>query len=478
LATLPPDHLRILFVDDEVSLQEFMRDELPRMGHHVTVCPDGRTALATLEKESFDAAILDLRMPDMTGIQVLERLKQVSPRTEAIMMTGFASVETSVEALKLGAMDYITKPCKLADLQAMLIKIKDRRMLKAENENLKTVIKLSQVPNLLIGDSQAMMAVQRLIATVAPTDATILITGETGTGKEMVARTIYLQSKRSEKTYVPVNCGALSQNLAESELFGHKRGAFTGADKDHTGLLEVANHGTLFLDELGELDKNIQVKLLRYLESGELRRLGETSSVRCDVRVIAATNRNLAKMIEEEEFREDLLYRLNTFEIQLPSLRERKSDIPALARHLLARSAKKPIEQIQELLSMAALDVMYEYDWPGNVREVANAMEYAHIVSGGGMIGIEHLPANVRLRRARMNPMPSSPNSPSILQLPSVAAAQNGNRTLQDIEMEHILKVYEKNNRNKQVTANELGISLKTLYNKLNKWEQDRKSVG
>jgi DNA-binding NtrC family response regulator len=474
LATPPHKSLRVLFVDDEVSLQEFMRSELPRLGHEVTVCPNGRSALAVLEKSTFDAAILDLRMPDLTGIQVLERLKQVAPDTEAVVMTGYASKETAVEAMRLGAFDYIEKPCKLADIEAILLRVLDKRKLKNKNIALETRVQAAEGPTLLIGHSPGMAAVQRLIGTVAPTDATILITGETGTGKELVARTIYMQSRRADMPFVPVNCGALSQNLVESELFGHMKGSYTGADKDHKGLFEVANGGTLFLDELGELDKNIQVKLLRFLESGELRRVGSNEAVRCDVRVICATNRDLAKMIEEDHFREDLLYRLNTFEIQLPALRERKTDLADLARHLLARSAKRPFDQMAALLSPEAIEAMYEYEWPGNVRELANAMEYAYIVAGGGPILAAHLPQNVRARRPRLVQPPPANNSPAILPL----LPPGPTKTLHDIEMEHILRVYEKNNRNKQVTAAELGISLKTLYNKLNRWEEERKNAG
>jgi transcriptional regulator with PAS, ATPase and Fis domain len=304
--------------------------------------------------------------------------------------------------------------------------------------------------------------------------------GETGTGKDLVARAIYLQSNRREMPFVPVNCGALSPTLVESELFGHRKGAFTGADRDHKGLFEIANGGTLFLDELGELNKNIQVKLLRFLESGELRRLGETEPFRSDVRVICATNKDLGKMIVADDFREDLLYRLNTFEIHLPPLRDRKADIPALARFLLARSAKRPIDQVTDRLTSEAINVLFEHDWKGNVRELANAMDYANIVSTGGPITAAHLPQTVRFRRvspaAAPATMPMNGN-PSILQMPASAPA-GSTRTLADIEMEHILRVLEKNNHNKPLTAKELGISLKTLYNKLNKWEEERRHAA
>src|SRR3954470_22876463 len=361
--------LRILFADDERSLQEFMRAELPRLGHEVTVCPDGRQAGKALEKSAFDAALLDLRMPGLTGIEVLEEIKKVSPETDVIIMTGHASIETAIDAVRLGAFDYITKPCKLTQIETILRKIVERRDLKHKAVALETRLQAAEGPSVLVGNSPAMQAVHRLINTVAPTDSTAMILGETGTGKELAARTLYQQSKRADSAFVPVNCGALSENLVESELFGHRKGAFTGADRDHKGLFEVANGGTLFLDELGELNKTIQVKLLRFLESGEIRRVGETEPFKTDVRVLCATNRDLRAMIAKDEFREDLYFRVNTFEIRLPALRERRSDIPDLARTLLGRAARKPIDQVAALLTPEAIDTLLDYAWPGNVRE-------------------------------------------------------------------------------------------------------------
>jgi DNA-binding NtrC family response regulator len=470
LAAPPHKSLRVLFVDDEKSLQEFMRSELPRLGHEVTVCPDGKAAVKALEKSTFDAAILDLRMPGMSGMEVLEHLKQTTPDTEAIVMTGHASMETAIEAVRLGAFDYITKPCKLAEIEAVLRKVAEKRDLRHKNLALESRVQAAEGPTVLVGKSQAMGGVHRLIATVAPTDSTVLILGETGTGKELVARTLYQQSKRAEMPFVPVNCGALAENLVESELFGHRKGAFTGADRDHKGLFEVANGGTLFLDEVGELNKNIQVKLLRFLESGEVRRVGETEPFRTDVRILCATNRDLREMIKEEQFREDLYFRVNTFEIHLPSLRERRQDIPDLARHLLARAARRPIEQVADLLSPEAVELLLEHRWPGNVREMANVMEHAYILSGGQRITPEHLPHHLR----------SLPGKPPTLSLATAAVSEvtAGGRTLREIEMEHVLRVLEKHGGNKPPAAHELGISLKTLYNKLNQLQEDRKAAG
>jgi transcriptional regulator with PAS, ATPase and Fis domain len=310
-----------------------------------------------------------------------------------------------------------------------------------------------------------------LLATVAPTDSTVLILGETGTGKELVARNLFQLSKRADMPFVPVNCGALSENLVESELFGHRKGAFTGADRDHKGLFEVANGGTLFLDEVGELNKNIQVKLLRFLESGEIRRVGETEPFRTDVRILCATNRDLRTMIKNDEFREDLYFRINTFEIRLPPLRERRPDIPALARHLLGRAARRPVEQVADLLSPEAVDVLLEHDWPGNVREMANVMEHAYIIAGGERITPEHLPRHIRVAPGAAPTLSLAPATAG-----SLPAA--GARTLREIEMEHVLRVVEKHAGNKPAAAAELGISLKTLYNKLNQQQEERKTAG
>jgi DNA-binding NtrC family response regulator len=401
---------------------------------------------------------------------VLQHLKQVSPDTEAIIMTGHASQETAIAAVNLGAFQYITKPCKLVEIDAVLRKVAEKRELLNRTLALQSRVQAAEGPTLLLGKAPKMQEVQSLIARLAPTDSTVMILGETGTGKELAARTIWQQSHRADMPFVPVNCGALSEHLVESELFGHRRGAFTGAERDHKGLFEVANGGTLFLDEVGELNKNIQVKLLRFLESGEIRRVGDTEPFRVDVRVVCATNRDLRQMVRNDEFREDLFFRINTFEIRLPPVRERRPDIPELARHLLARAARKPVEQVADLLTPEAIDVLLEHDWPGNVREIVNVMQYAYIISGGGPILPEHLPQHIR----------TGGNS-ATLSLAEHTAAPTGDsapRTLREIEMEHVLRVLAKHNGNKPAAAAELGISLKTLYNKLNALEEERRNAG
>jgi DNA-binding NtrC family response regulator len=453
--------LRVLFVDDETSLREFMHSELPRLGHEVTVCPDGKAALRALEKTAFDAAILDLRMPGMSGLEVLEHLKKVSPDTEAVVMTGHASIETATMAMRLGAADYITKPCKLADIEAVLTRMADRRELKHKNLALESRVQKAEGPSILVGNSGPMQEVQRFLSMVAPTEATVLILGETGCGKELAARTLWQLSKRANMPFIPVNCGALAEHLVESELFGHRKGAYTSADKDHKGIFEVANGGTVFLDEVGELPKNVQVKLLRFLESKEIRRVGDSQPFRTDARVLCATNRDLRQMIQEDLFREDLYFRINTFEVRLPPLRERKQDIPELAKHLLARAARRPVEQVGALLTPEVMKVLQGHDWSGNVRELANVMEHAFILAGGGRITPEHLPHLVRRVGGGGRPGAAAP-------------ADDGPRTLEEIEMAHLLRVLEKHGGNKTTTAAELGISLKTMYNKLNRLNERR----
>ncbi len=461
----PQGGLRILFADDEAHLRELMQMELPRLGHEVTVCQDGTAAIRALEKGSYDAALLDLRMPGLTGIEVLGKIRQLSPETQVIILTGQATVDTAVQALRLGAFDYLTKPCKWAELEVILNRVAERRDLANKATAFETRLKAVEGTPLIVGDSPSMQSVRRLIDTIAPTDASVMILGETGTGKELVARNLHDKSRRAGHAFIPVNCGALPENLVESELFGHRKGAFTGADAHRKGLFEVANGGTLFLDEVGELDKSVQVKLLRFLESGEIRRVGENDPFRVDVRILCATNRNLREMIEVEQFREDLFFRINTFEIHLPSLRERKSDVSPLAQHMLARYASRHGRHAPTLTA-EALEYLSAQDWPGNIRELANAIERAMILSGGGPIGLEHLPTQVPIRRSVGSQGWSTAIPGPHFQIP------DGSPTLRDIEMKYIQVVLEKHNGNKPAASKELGISLKTLYNKINQLQQ------
>ncbi len=444
----PLNGLSILFADDEESLQEVMSMELPRMGHRVTVCPDGQTAINALGRDTFDCLIVDLDMPGMNGTEVIRRVKEVSPETEAIVLTGKESLETAILALRFGACDYLTKPCRLAELQGLLERILQRRdRVRKYHANKKQLEKHSNHVQ-LVGDHPLMIAVAKLVAKVAPTNSTVLIRGETGCGKELVARAVHDQSHRKDDPFVAINCGALPENLIESELFGHRKGAFTGADSHREGLFEVANGGTIFLDEIGELPMGMQAKLLRILESGEMRRVGDNDPLKVDVRVVCATHRNLEQMVEDAGFREDLMFRINTFEIHLPALREHTSDIPKLAVHLFRRFRQDLISD-NDLFSPEAMTELVNHVWPGNVRELANVIEHATILCEQPPILPEHLPRHFTDRRLRKDLRAVGPLS------------------LKELEEAAIHEAVGRHGGNKQAAADELGISLKTLYNKL-----------
>ena len=468
---IPQGGLRILFADDEAHLRDLMQMELPRIGHEVTVCPDGVAAVKALEKGTYDIALLDIKMPGLTGIEVLAKVRQASPETQVIIMTGHATVDTAVQALRLGAFDYLTKPCKWAELEVLLSRVAERRDLTNKVTAFETRLKAVEGTPLIVGETPGMQAIKRQIEMVAPTDAGVLILGETGTGKELIAKNLHDKSRRANHAFIPVNCGALPENLVESELFGHRKGAFTGADTNRKGLFEVANGGTLFLDEVGELDKSVQVKLLRFLESGEIRRVGENDPFRVDVRVVCATHRDLREMIETEAFREDLFFRINMFEIVLPPLRERKADLPALARHMIKRyNSKRSGLDID--LTDDAIEALSYHDWPGNIRELANAIERASILSGGGDIRAEHLPTpGGNYSRRSTTSTTAHVASSSTAGGPHFAIPE-GTPTLRDVEMKFIQTVLEKHNGNKPAAAKELGIALKTLYNKINQLQQ------
>ena len=433
-----------------------MRLELPRLGHTVTVCPDGLTAIAALDKNTYDCILVDLDMPGKDGIGVISHCKEISPETEAVVLTGKSSMETAIAALRHGAFDYLTKPCKLIEIQALLNRVAEKRQLTQKYRALQhQVLRLEGTPQ-LIGKTPGMQKVKVLIEKVAPTNSTVLILGETGTGKELVARALHDHSPRADNPFVAINCGALPESLIESELFGHRKGAFTGADDHRIGLFEVAHGGTIFLDEIGELPKSMQAKLLRVLENGEIRRVGENKSVTVDVRVVCATHRDLPVMVAEEEFREDLMYRINTFEISLPPLRERIEDVPELALHLLARHRRGG----ESLLAEDAIEALRGHVWPGNVRELANVVEHATILCDEGPIRREHLPQHFDSR-----------------QLQGTAKQRRGVITLRELEMEAIIEALERNDGSKPKAAEQLGVSLKTLYNKLNSASELEKSA-
>jgi len=446
--------MRILFADDERNLQELMRTELPRMGYGVTVCPDGLTAVAALEKEPFDCLLVDLDMPGMNGIDVIARARELRPEIEAVVMTGKPSQETAIEALRHQAFDYLTKPCRLADIAGLLGRVNERRQTKRQLAALQHRLRRAEGDGDLVGSGNAMDRVRQLISKVAPTESTVLIRGETGCGKELVARALHECSLRADQPMVAVNCGALPENLIESELFGHCRGAFTGADASRTGLFEVADGGTVFLDEIGELPLSMQAKLLRVLETGEIRRLGDNQTVHVNVRIVGATHRDLEQMVEQGTFREDLMFRINTFEINVPALRERPEDILLLAKHLLRRHRTDGSDNA--LFTDLALQELQGHQWPGNVRELANVVEHAAILCESLPIDQSDLPRHFGKRQLRKEIRDSRP------------------MTLRELEMIAIERAVERHDGNKPAAAEELGVSLKTLYNKINASEVKR----
>jgi two-component system, NtrC family, response regulator PilR len=386
---------RILVVDDERSMRELLAIVLRREGYEVLLAENGRTAIDLLGREPVDLLISDIKMPDLSGVDVLRAAKKIDQDILGIMITAFASTETAVEAMRLGACDYLSKPFDI-DLLKMKVREKiENRQLKQENVLLKRTLGLSHQFSNIIGRSEAMLEVFKMIETIARTNSTILLTGESGTGKGLVAQAIHFHSLRREKPMVSLNCGALPENLLESELFGHMRGSFTGADSNKKGLLEVAERGTVFLDEIGEMSAVMQVKLLRVLQERRFRRVGGLEELQADIRVIAATNQDLAKAIAEGRFREDLYYRINVIPISLPPLRERREDIPLLGEHFMAKyneQMEKPITGI----SHEAMELLVHYDWPGNIRELENVMERAVALEATPVVLPDSLPANIR----------------------------------------------------------------------------------
>jgi two-component system NtrC family response regulator len=435
-----------------------MSNELPRLGHEVTVCPDGLTAVAALQKNSYDCILVDLDMPGLSGIEVIAKCKQMNPDTEAVVLTGKSSLDTAVAALRHGAFDYLTKPYKLSDLDALLARVVQKRELTNKFRALKRQLERVEGAPRLIGESAGMNRLKALIARVAPTGSTVLVLGETGTGKELVARALHEQSLRADKPFVAVNCGALPEHLIESELFGHRKGSFTGADEHRVGLFEVADGGTLFLDEIGELPKPMQAKLLRVLESGEIRRVGENEAQIVDVRVVCATHCRLEEMVEAGSFREDLMFRINTFEIHLPALRQRIEDIPQLAQHMVERFRRNR-PAAESSFTPEALEVLKSHSWPGNVRELANVVERATILCDELPISPEHLPDRLDPHRA------------------AVLKALSQPVTLREIELHAIHRAFEACGGNKAKAAEQLGISMKTLYNKLSQLSELERSA-
>jgi two-component system response regulator PilR (NtrC family) len=395
---------RILVVDDERSMRELLQIVLRREGHQVRLAADGPSAVAELEREPTDVLISDIKMPGMSGVDVLREAKRIDPDIVGIMVTAYATTSSAVEALRLGAYDYLTKPFDVEELKAKVRNALERRTLRQENVLLKRALRSASAFSNIIGRSKLMQDVFDLVETVAPTNSTILVTGESGTGKELVARAVHTNSLRRDQPFVALNCGALPETLLESELFGHMRGAFTGAAMTKKGLLEAAERGTVFLDEISEMSPMMQVKLLRVLQERRFRRVGGNEEIDADIRIIAATNRDLAKAVADGTFREDLYYRINVIPIHLPPLRERREDIAPLAEHFVAKYREQMGKAITGL-TPEVIRWLEAGDWPGNVRQLENVIERAVALERGALIQLGSLPAE---------PAPKSPSRPPL----------------------------------------------------------------
>lgn len=435
--------VNILIVDDEEPVRRLLAKELSRKGYRTEVASDGKEALEKLKGNYFEIMLLDIVMPGMDGISLLKKMKGDPYAPASIILTGRATVDTAVQAMKNGAYDYITKPYKLEELNIIIGRASEQRKLRIENKLLQQEIVRRENPDEFIGESPAHRKLLALIDKVAPTDSTVLIKGESGTGKELVANCIWRKSRRAGRPLIALNCAGFSENLIESELFGHEKGAFTSAHKIKYGLVESAHGGTLFLDEIGELPVPLQAKLLRFLDSGEFRRVGGNKPLKADLRLIAATNKDINEAISRGEFREDLFYRLNVLSIDIPPLRERKEDIGPLAHYFLKKYRAK-IERDVPDFSPSSLKALAAYDWPGNVRELENVIERAVILCEGDTISEKDL---------------------------SIPVAVNGPKTgqLKEREREYILKVLQEAGGNRTKASRILGIDRKTLYLKIKK---------
>ena len=412
-ASRPASKPRILVVDDELSMREMLRIVLHREGYDVVLAQNGRDAIERLQQEPIDLLLSDIRMPDVSGVEVLRAAKEINRDIVAFMMTAFASTDTAVEAMRLGALDYFTKPFNMDELRLKVRQHLETHKLKQENLLLKRALNTRHEFSSILGRSDAMQAVFSTIQMVANTSSTVLVTGESGTGKELVARAIHYNSLRRDRPFVAVNCGAVPETLLESELFGHLRGAFTGAHTNKKGLVEVAEGGTIFLDEIGEMTPTMQVKLLRVLQERRFRRLGGTEEVQADIRVIAATNQDLPKLVAEGRFREDLYYRLNVLAIPVPPLRDRVEDIPLLAEHFLQEFATQMGKSVRTV-SAEALQLLEEHAWRGNVRELQNAIERAVALEHTESILPESLPDDVRRGRSALGGLTPTAELPDL----------------------------------------------------------------
>ncbi|MBF0309385.1 MAG: sigma-54-dependent Fis family transcriptional regulator [Magnetococcales bacterium] len=447
--------LQILVVDDEPAIRQVLQGTLRKAGYLVDQAEDGEAAFAILEKGVVDVVICDIRMPRMDGIELVKKVRSQGMDTQFLIMTAFASVNTAIEAMRAGAYDYMIKPLRKEDLLHHLVQVGNIIRLQDENRTLRQITRGQGICPL---DSPAMQRLDRQIQKVARTDHTVLITGESGTGKSVHARAIHDASPRAKGLFIPVNCGSIPDHLLESEFFGHVKGAFTGADRAKKGLFAEADNGTLFLDEIGELPLHLQVKLLHVLEQNQIRAVGSEQFRQVNVRIIAATNKNLKTMVGDGTFREDLFFRLNVFAIHIPPLRERSQDLEVLVDHFLHKNGAKMGGGVVLTLAPEAREALLAYEWPGNTRELENALERAAILTEDGHIGLEDLPASVA------DCAPSAPRSGEIF-------TSGGSKTLRDrmrdMEIQLILQAIEEANGDRRLAAKELGIGLSSLYRKL-----------
>ena len=446
---------RILVADDEESHRIMLRAVLKEEGYDVSEASDGAEAVKAVEQEPFDLILLDIRMRTMDGIEALIEIRKISPLMPVLIMTAYASVKTAVEALKAGAFEYLTKPLDIEELKILIEKALELYQLRAENIALKERLGDRFDFAKIIGRSPKMKEVFDTLSLVAPTDATVLILGESGTGKELVANSIHHNSPRARQPFIKVSCAALPETLLEGELFGHEKGAFTGAIARREGRFQLAHRGTIFLDEVGEMSMTTQTRLLRVLQEKEFEPLGSTRTVKVDVRVIAASNKDLEREVKEGRFREDLFYRLNVVPVSLPALRERKEDIPALATHFFAIYRDKNKKETKDI-SRKAMDLLMRYDWPGNIRELENCVERAVILARGEIIAPADLPPAIQA-------LTSSDREVQGLELPSGIS-------LQEVEKALIVKTLEDTGGNRTRAAEILGINRRTLQNKLKEY--------
>ena len=442
----------ILVVDDDARMRELVAKVLARKGYTVRALPRAQDVLQALEEGPADLVISDIRMPEMDGLRLLQEVKRLAPETSVLLMTAFGSIDTAVQAIKAGAYDYLTKPFKMDEVIVVVRRAMEERRLRAEVQALREEVRTKYNFSNILGKSKPMLELFALIRKVAGSRSTVLVQGKSGTGKELVAKAIHYNSPRRERLLVTVNCSAIPKDLLESELFGHIKGAFTGAIANKRGLFEEANGGSLFLDEIGELSPELQVKLLRVLQEREIRRVGDTRTVSVDIRLIAATNRDLVQAVQEGMFREDLYYRLNVIPIVLPALKDRAEDIPLLVEHFLMKYAKEadpPIEGI----SKEALRLLLEHDWPGNVRELENVIERAVILGRGPQLLPEDLPVHLRTHS-----------------LPGWCQAREASMsrpTLEELERNYIATVLGETRWRRMQAAHILGIDRRTLYRKI-----------